>query len=243
MSTNMKAVQTQEELLAHLQTKNISVLFFTAEWAEACNQVETMLVVLAEKYSKIEFLKLDADQFEEVVEGYEIEAVPTVLFVRGKEVIDRVEGVEPQKLTSLADSILLSSVSGSSSIFGTAEEARVSSASISQENKAALTKRIESLVAQQPVMVFIKGSPNQPRCGFSKRLVETLKRLNVSFGYFDILSDEDVRQELKVYSNWPTYPQLYSSGELVGGIDIVEEMINSDEFLDVIPETAKALSN
>ena len=71
-------------------------------------------------------------------------------------------------------------------------------------------------------MLFIKGPASSPYCGFSQRIVKVLKKYDgVKFGSFDILSDEAVREGLKKYSNWPTYPQLYVKGELVGGIDIV----------------------
>lgn len=69
------------------------------------------------------------------------------------------------------------------------------------------------------------GSPSSPRCGFSSSIVQILKENGIQFDYFDILSDENVRQGLKTYSNWPTYPQLYVHGKLVGGLDIVKEML------------------
>lgn len=65
----------------------------------------------------------------------------------------------------------------------------------------------------------------RPRCGFSRQVVEIMKDHNVGYGAFDILSDEDIRQGLKVYSEWPTYPQIYSNGELIGGLDILKEMV------------------
>ncbi|CAN0329604.1 unnamed protein product, partial [Hapterophycus canaliculatus] len=73
-------------------------------------------------------------------------------------------------------------------------------------------------------MVFMKGTPDAPRCGFSRTLVGLLREENIEFESFDILEDNAVRQALKDLSNWPTYPQLYVQGELVGGLDIVKEM-------------------
>jgi Grx4 family monothiol glutaredoxin len=78
------------------------------------------------------------------------------------------------------------------------------------------------LVNRSPIMVFMKGSPEAPRCGFSRTLVSILNELNIKFDTFDILSDENVRQELKTYSNWPTYPQIYVNGNLIGGLDIIK---------------------
>jgi Grx4 family monothiol glutaredoxin len=88
-----------------------------------------------------------------------------------------------------------------------------------------LQQRLDRLIRSHTVMVFLKGTPDAPSCGFSRQAMELLRQQGVSsFGTFDILSDEAVRQGLKTYSNWPTYPQIYVRGELVGGLDIVKEM-------------------
>ena len=76
----------------------------------------------------------------------------------------------------------------------------------------------------------MKGTPDQPKCGFSTEIVGLLNKQGVHFSSFNILSDNSVRQGLKEYSNWPTFPQLYIKGELIGGLDIVKEMIDSDEL-------------
>lgn len=83
-------------------------------------------------------------------------------------------------------------------------------------------------------MVFMKGVPEAPRCGFSSQIVALLQRNKVEFGSFDILSDETVRNGLKAYSNWPTYPQLYAYGKLVGGLDIVKELEAEGELTDAL---------
>lgn len=85
-------------------------------------------------------------------------------------------------------------------------------------------------------MLFMKGSPSQPKCGFSKKIVALLDEDKVKYSTFDILGDEDVRQGLKVYSNWPTFPQLYIRGELIGGLDIVQELKDSGELKSMVDE-------
>lgn len=86
-------------------------------------------------------------------------------------------------------------------------------------------QRCESLVRRAPVMLFMKGAPDSPRCGFSARIVELLRTNGIVFDSFDILSDPDVRQGLKeCCGKWPTFPQLFVHGEFVGGLDIVTEM-------------------
>ena len=78
-------------------------------------------------------------------------------------------------------------------------------------------------------MIFIKGSPEAPKCGFTRQLLDLFRQYNIAdFGYFDILSDESVRQGLKELSNWPTYPQIYLDGELMGGLDIVREKLTRE---------------
>jgi len=85
--------------------------------------------------------------------------------------------------------------------------------------------RLKALINKAPIMLFMKGNPEVPRCGFSRKMCELLVEQSVKFDTFDILSDEDVRQELKIYSNWNTYPQLYAKGKLIGGLDIVKELV------------------
>lgn len=92
----------------------------------------------------------------------------------------------------------------------------------------ALRTRLQGLTAQQPVMLFMKGNPETPRCGFSRKIVALLNENAVRYSTFDILEDNDVRQGLKKLSDWPTFPQLYSNGNLVGGLDIVQELVASD---------------
>jgi Grx4 family monothiol glutaredoxin len=92
---------------------------------------------------------------------------------------------------------------------------------------------LHKLVNSNPIMLFMKGTPEEPRCGFSRKVVDALVSEGLEFGSFDILKDDIVRQDLKSYSNWPTYPQLYVKGELLGGCDIVLEMKESGELREV----------
>jgi Grx4 family monothiol glutaredoxin len=91
--------------------------------------------------------------------------------------------------------------------------------------------KLKRLTTSAPVVLFMKGSPSEPRCGFSRSMVQLLRDDGVEFDSFDILKDDEVRQELKRFSNWPTYPQLYVKGSLVGGLDIVTEMKKDGSLL------------
>jgi len=90
--------------------------------------------------------------------------------------------------------------------------------------------KIESLINSSPIMVFMKGTKLMPQCGFSNNVVQILNALGMSFETFDVLSDMDVREGIKQFSNWPTIPQVYLKGEFLGGSDILIEMYNSGEL-------------
>lgn len=95
---------------------------------------------------------------------------------------------------------------------------------------ATTQQRIESLIGSSPVFVFMKGNKLMPQCGFSNNVVQILGALGVPFETFDVLSDPEIRQGIKEFSDWPTIPQVYVRGEFLGGSDILIEMYNSGEL-------------
>lgn len=97
-----------------------------------------------------------------------------------------------------------------------------------------LRARIESLLAANPIVLFMKGEPRAPQCGFSAKAAGALKSLGVDYTHVDVLSDPEIREGIKTYGEWPTIPQLYIRGELVGGSDIIEQMVNSGELHGVL---------
>jgi monothiol glutaredoxin len=97
-----------------------------------------------------------------------------------------------------------------------------------------LRDEIQNAISSNPVLLFMKGTPDQPMCGFSARTVAILQSLGRPFAAIDILPDPRIRQELSAVSNWPTIPQLFVDGELVGGCDIVTEMYQSGELQQVL---------
>lgn len=104
---------------------------------------------------------------------------------------------------------------------------------------ADINERIRSTLAAHPIMLFMKGNPDFPQCGFSAQAAAALKACGAEFASFNIFEDPEIREGLKAYSNWPTYPQLYVKGELIGGCDIIVEMYHSGELQKVLDE-AKA---
>ncbi|MEM9386968.1 MAG: Grx4 family monothiol glutaredoxin [Pseudomonadota bacterium] len=103
-----------------------------------------------------------------------------------------------------------------------------------------INERIKQQLDGNAVLLFMKGSPDFPQCGFSAQTVAALRALGTSFEHVNILEDMELREGLKVYSNWPTFPQLYVNGELIGGCDIVLEMYQSGELKQVLGEAASA---
>ncbi|MFZ0219224.1 MAG: Grx4 family monothiol glutaredoxin [Candidatus Aquirickettsiella sp.] len=96
---------------------------------------------------------------------------------------------------------------------------------------------IRQQIAKYPLILYMKGTPEEPRCGFSARVVEILISCGVKFAHVDVLEKTDIRHELPQFSNWPTFPQLYYKGELIGGCDIVEQLYKAGELQKKIAET------
>ena len=102
---------------------------------------------------------------------------------------------------------------------------------------------IAKAVAEHPVIVFMKGEPEQPRCGFSAAVVQILDHLGVEYVGVDVLQSEALRHGIKTFSEWPTIPQLYVKGEFVGGCDIIKEMFESGELDTLLKEKGIKLEN
>lgn len=99
---------------------------------------------------------------------------------------------------------------------------------------------IREQVEGNAIILYMKGSPNEPQCGFSARTVEALMACGERFAYVDVLANPDVRANLPKYGNWPTFPQLWVNGELIGGCDIITEMHSNGELEPVIKDAAKS---
>ncbi len=100
-----------------------------------------------------------------------------------------------------------------------------------------VNQRIEDQLKSHEVLLYMKGTPDFPQCGFSGQTVAALKAVGKPFAYVNIFEDPEIREGLKTYSNWPTFPQLYVKGELIGGCDIVVEMYHSGELHKLLEDT------
>ena len=105
-----------------------------------------------------------------------------------------------------------------------------------------MSEDIMEIIKQQiegnPIILYMKGSPNQPQCGFSARATQVLMACGERFAYVDILANPEIRANLPAYGNWPTFPQLWINGELIGGSDIIAEMYEKGELLPLVKEAA-----
>ena len=110
---------------------------------------------------------------------------------------------------------------------------------MSDAQSTSATQRIDALVQSNDVLLFMKGTPLFPQCGFSSRAIAILEHLAVPFETVDVLQDQDIRTGIKEYSDWPTIPQLYVKGEFVGGSDIMMEMFESGELKALVGEKAE----
>jgi Grx4 family monothiol glutaredoxin len=146
---------------------------------------------------------------------------------QGGQVVDRLEGANAPALATKVQSLTAGAPARTQPAAGGVGD---------------IMHRVSTLVHSAPVMLFMKGEPDAPKCGFSRRTVEALRGPGAcaSFGFFDILTDEAVRDGLKKFSDWPTYPQLYIRGELIGGCDIVTEMATSGELATKIAAATSA---
>jgi monothiol glutaredoxin len=98
-------------------------------------------------------------------------------------------------------------------------------------------EKIKQQIAENKVILFMKGNAELPMCGFSARAVNLLKACQAKFATVDVLQDEEIRAGIKIYSNWPTIPQLYINGEFIGGCDIMTEMYEAGELQSLISDT------
>jgi len=103
-------------------------------------------------------------------------------------------------------------------------------------------ERIKKQVEENPVLLYMKGTPQFPQCGFSGRAVQVLQACGVEFAYVNVFEDPEVRENLKIFSQWPTFPQLFINGELVGGSDIIMELFDKGELQKMLGESTEQAS-
>ncbi|KAF5989418.1 putative glutaredoxin [Fusarium bulbicola] len=246
--TEINSIPEWEQLLGSVPSTTLVVASFHAPWAAPCAQMATVLSTLASEYPVTEppttkWVSINAEDLSDLSETYDVTAVPFLVLLRNGQVVETVSGSSAVKVrtaieTQAKQSGQNSEQSAQNGIDSNDVEAKEQDP---EKKKEELFKRLGDLVKAAPVMLFMKGTPSSPQCGFSRQLVGLLRDNSVKYGFFNILADDEVRQGLKEFADWPTYPQLWIDGELVGGLDIVkEEMANDAEFLTKYSVSAPA---
>ncbi|GAV29392.1 hypothetical protein PMKS-002892 [Pichia membranifaciens] len=190
----------------------------------------------SDQYKSTTFLAINADSFPEISDLFDITAVPYFVLIKNGTILKELTGADPKEFVSALDTF------GDSSQSTTASSNADPAATISvanptpapsiqqEETPEQLNARLEKLTTAAPIMLFMKGTPSAPQCGFSRQMVAILREHQVRFGFFDILKDDSVRQGLKAFSDWPTFPQLYIGGVFQGGLDIIKENLSEDDL-------------
>lgn len=205
--TNVTSVEQYNKIIS---SPALTLALFSAEWAEQCKQIHAVMTELAKQFAGVQFVDVPAEELSEVALKHQIDAVPTVIFFQAGKAVDRIDGVDIAALTAKCRKLAGGAGTGAA--------------------KEPLEDRLKALINRANVMIFMKGDRDTPRCGFSKQLIAIINETGIAYDTFDILTDEEVRQGLKTYSDWPTYPQVYVKGELVGGLDIIKELLAGGEL-------------
>ncbi|KAI0841089.1 glutaredoxin [Hypoxylon sp. FL0890] len=226
----LKEITTPDQWHSHvasLPSTTLLIAYFYAPWAAPCTQMRTVLETLQDDYSKegspaTSWVAINAEELSDISETYNVVAVPYIVFQLGDKVLDSLSGSNAAQVRSIVEKLL------SKTPITNGETPAATADDVVKNPEEELRNKLEGLVRAAPVMLFMKGTPSAPQCGFSRQMVSILRERNVKYGFFNILADDDVRQGLKKFADWPTYPQLWVSGELVGGLDIVKEELEDD---------------
>lgn len=216
---SMNTPSSAFELLRYIRETSFSslvVLVFTSPQVAACEDLLVALNEFSGVHPEITFAQIDINRLPEAVEYFKVTALPLTLVYQATSQLHKLEGSDVPWV--------LAQISSSQNSWTETYSAV----------KATSYEKIQSLIGSAPLVLFIKGSPAAPKCKFTKKLLGLLSPH--AFESVDILEDDSVREWMKQYSNWPTFPQVYFKGEFLGGVDIIEEMHNSGELRGLLSE-------
>ncbi|XP_074597456.1 glutaredoxin 3 [Brevipalpus obovatus] len=215
MNSHMVNIDVDPSLENHLKKSNDSVLvlhFWANFQAQKSRQINDVVdEAIKTKVAPIECVLIDVEKYKEIAEKYKIETIPTCVIICKEQEYGRVDGCDNSQLMKLMKEAGFKNFP-------------LQVRKFPEEGDNDLNSRLKSLLNKSKIMVFMKGTKENPRCKFTRALLEILNGIQAEFEAFDILEDEEVRQGLKALSNWPTYPQVYVNGSLIGGLDIIREL-------------------
>lgn len=192
------------------------VVHFSASWCEPCSAINTFLESkLSALKGKVLVAQVDCEKHSDICEMEDVDRVPYVLFYRRSNESSLIN--EPVADVSGAKMDLI--------------EQNLTSLYCPQQNEySSLNDYLKFLTTRKGIVMFITGSPSRPRCGFTGQLCNLMDELKASYIYYDVMASNEVCEGLKVFAEWPTYPQVYVDGELIGGFDICKELHESGEL-------------
>jgi len=224
--TQINDIKTLSQFENDISGKS-AVIHFWAEWAEQCTQMDSILNALLEVHEgKIYFGRCEAEECPEVSSKFEISAVPTVLLLKDGKEVSRINGIDPVQLSDSVEKLASGTLDVTPS---------------KSSPKETLNEKLHRIIHKDAIVLFMKGIPQEPKCKFSRAVMALFKEVmpDLEFGHFNILEDEEVRQGIKEYSNWPTFPQLYIEGDLVGGLDVMKELNENGELIEMFENADK----
>lgn len=245
--TGVVELTSQEQFDTFVKNPKLVVIHFFADWASECQPMNEVLEALSkeQELKGVLFTKIPAETFPKISMQCKISAVPTFLFYLSGKLVDRLDGANAAKLTQMVknNNAKAQTLEAASApvLLGDVKPVEVA-VTAKATSTGSSDEILKKLINQAQVMLFMKGNAENPQCGFSRQAIALLKELKAEFGTFDIFTDEKVRQDLKTYSNWPTYPQLYINGELIGGLDIMKEMAASGDLAEMLPKNTQKAS-
>lgn len=218
--TNLTPSNDKDFLEANKEA--LVVLIFNGEFTEQQDVVDEAVKSLStssDLRGNIVLGQVDVEVNNVLATQFQVASVPMVVCLKKGQVVKKIDTLEPSKLVNIIKEQL--------KLF---ELTTTDDAGEQIDSKETFKAYLRKLTTRAPVMVFMKGDPKTPRCGFSRQLMEILAKHSIQFESFDILQDEEVRQGLKEYSDWPTYPQIYVKGEFIGGLDILKQLQDAGEL-------------
>ncbi|KAH8089367.1 thioredoxin-like protein [Filobasidium floriforme] len=253
-SSNLLTIDSPEQFKDVLSRdlNKVSVLDFWATWAQPCEKMNEVVKEASEKYKDVLFLMIEADVQDEIADSFDIEEVPTFLILRGHTLLARHAGSNAPLLLQLIEQHSSSSNSIPTPLSSTTKSPIAPPTSVPDasstsnsnsippygtETDEQLEARCTTLMNRHKVVLFMKGNPSAPKCGFSRQIVGLLRERGVEFAWYDILSDQAVREGLKKMNDWPTFPQVILNGELIGGLDIFKDSLESGEWDEMYNST------
>ncbi|KAL6282283.1 hypothetical protein ACE6H2_013212 [Prunus campanulata] len=246
MSGSAKDVQSKKELDSVVHSGASVVLQFWASSCEASKHMDEVFAHLSTDFPHAHFLRVEAEEQPEIFGAYSVCDVPYFAFVKDGKVADTLQGADPSSLANKVARVAGSFKPGEpdapalASLETVQELAKENGSSQEQEQilvqnglDDALKRRLQQLIDSNPLMLFMKGSPEEPKCNVSRMAIDILKQKKVKFGSFDVLTDNEVMEGIKRYSNWPIIPQIYYKGKPRGWSDIEILMLRSGELEEV----------